>query len=524
MVMKNHVLAILGQKKRDCQSIKNELGNQEIGASFELVDKMQFGNLSTEISACIVLIHSKAAAEALKSFIQKNSDLPTICILNKGLRYASYRNILADVPLYRFPKTEPEWRRLITLVRTVLSKHLMSSKESVKSQVQINGSFDLHPNAISCDVLRSSGAIAGALTIEFDRVLSQINDRIVTIKKTLKHDLHISPDLDTIEQEVQHATHITTQLRSLLKGEKGLYGRIDLNQLLREIIPLVKSILGNLVALTLELHPGRLFFQGDHLQLQRALFNIFVNAKDALGKEGALRVKTGKLNFEDSAELGLPEARYGSVWLAIQDNGLGMTGKVKENLFKPFYSTKSAQEHPGLGMVMVKHIIDQHQGMIHIDSQAGRGTTITLHFQALPPDAKSEQFRQSVEHNTRNILVICHEPVMLQLLTDVLRQEQFRPLQTNRFWEGVELLYEHRHEVGIVILDALHPETELSDQIERLRQIHSSVKIIVIRNQFFNGQTEDQQIVGVKYLEKPFRLKYLLASIAEFNNPTAVDS
>ncbi|MBU0520064.1 hypothetical protein KKA00_10265 [bacterium] len=512
--MQKRLIAITGQDKDGGTRIKHTLASRGINATFHTIDLLQLEKLSPGFDGVVVQVRSMPEARSIASIFEKQIRLPpTIAILCKGLRYASYQPILNKVPLFREPSTNEQWNNLGRVIGVLMLQEQTVKEQPVKRLTKSSSGFTIYPNATRCDALRSSGAVAGALTVEFDRALHHIAERVSSINKALKHDIHISSDLEAIECETKNASRVTTQLRSMLNGETGLHGSVDLNQLLREIVPLVKSILGNLIPLTLELYPGSLPLSGDRLQLQRALFNIFINAKDALGKEGALRIRTGKLNYEDSYDLGLVEAKNGSVWIAIQDTGLGMTTKVRESLFKPFFSTKPVHEHPGLGMIMVKHILDQHQGIINIDSQAGRGTTITFHFPALPITRGVATKSGTAEDEARSVLVICHEPVMLQLLTDVLQREQYRALHTNRLWEGIELLYEHRHEIEIVILHASPSDTDMKELVERVQQIHKEAKIIIIQSQSIDSDVEAPDSQNVRYLYKPFRLKHLLESI-----------
>src|SRR6185312_14079265 len=173
--------------------------------------------------------------------------------------------------------------------------------------------------------------------------------------------------------------------------------RIDLDDLLRSLMNLLRRLLPENISIDLRAGTALASVNADPTQLEQVIINLCVNARDAMESGGRIAIETDTVTI-DARDCELrPWARPGRfVRLRVVDTGAGMTADVRERVFDPFFTTKSLQRGTGLGLSTVYGIVQQHGGLVHVDSEAGRGTTFEVYLPAderpaAPAPAKASQ-------------------------------------------------------------------------------------------------------------------------------------
>jgi signal transduction histidine kinase len=182
----------------------------------------------------------------------------------------------------------------------------------------------------------------------------------------------VRSDLSRIGGVAEEAALLARQILAYSKQTPIPTRRVELNHVVRRIIDLLPPLLPESVRLECALTEGRLFAQADELQLQQVILNLCLNARDAMPEGGTLTVRTrGGHPFPGQHD-------ETSAWLCIsvEDTGTGMTAAVKERLFEPFFTTKATGS--GLGLAMVRQILEGFGGRIDVVSEPGQGTRFDL--------------------------------------------------------------------------------------------------------------------------------------------------
>ena len=154
---------------------------------------------------------------------------------------------------------------------------------------------------------------------------------------------------------------------------------VDLNALIVEMLPLVRSSAGSAITLRSQLSPGVLLTPIDSAGLSNAILNLVINARDAMREQTTqkrISLRTSTQNIPQANELNLKPGIYAC--LEVQDNGPGMSEQVRSQAFEPFFTTKARGHGTGLGLAMVRGFAEQLGGTAHIDSHPGSGTTVRI--------------------------------------------------------------------------------------------------------------------------------------------------
>ena len=229
--------------------------------------------------------------------------------------------------------------------------------------------------------MEAVGQLAGGVAHDFNNLLHAIQGNLDNMAKLLGDDERAQRMLGSASAATDRAATLTEQLLGFARAGKYEVTRIDVNALVRETDGFIRSVLGKKATLRVALHPDPMFVEGDFTQLEQALFNILLNAKDALPNGSGKIV----LRAEPAAEFAPgwnPERAAGKepdqfVTIRIRDSGSGMDEETRERIFEPFFTTKKSGG-TGMGLAMVYGCIENHQGWVHVESAPGEGSEFAI--------------------------------------------------------------------------------------------------------------------------------------------------
>ena len=257
--------------------------------------------------------------------------------------------------------------------------------------------------------MEAVGRLTGGVAHDFNNILMVIMANI----DELADDARLPPDLGKrikrIANATQRASDLTRQLLAFARRQALRPEWTDVNELVSATTGLMRRALGEAVQIESRLADGIWPVEVDRGQLQSALVNICINARDAMPEGGRLLVETGNVVFDADYARRNPDAAAGEhVLIAITDSGTGMAPEVLDRVFEPFFTTKETGRGTGLGLSMVYGFVRQSRGHVKISSEVGHGTSVRIHLPRStaerPDDAASE--RPAEPHGTENILLV----------------------------------------------------------------------------------------------------------------------
>jgi CheY-like chemotaxis protein len=255
----------------------------------------------------------------------------------------------------------------------------------------------------------------------------------------------------------------------------------------------------------------------DRSQIDQVLLNIFVNAWQAMPAGGHLYIQTNNeiLDKDIAGAHGVRIGKY--VTISIKDTGIGMDEKTLKRVFDPFFTSKDKERGSGLGMASAYGIIQNHDGMILVESEKGQGTTFRIYLPATEKPVIDElQANQNILVGTETILLVDDEEMILDVGVQVLKKLGYKVLTASNGKEAIEVYQQNRQEVAMVILDLIMPEMGGGETYDRLKEIDPQVKVLLSSGYSIDGQATEILKRGCSgFIQKPFRMADLSVKLRQ---------
>ena len=366
--------------------------------------------------------------------------------------------------------------------------------------------------------MEAVGRLAGGVAHDFNNLLMVIEGNLHGLRAGAAAGPRES--LDEISLAVERAAGLTRQLLAFSRRSPMQRVRVDLNDVVSQVVKLLRRTLGERVALVLELAPEPMLVTGDPSTLEQVVMNLVLNARDAMPEGGTLAVRT---QLEDAPPSDAPELagepqRF--VRLSVQDDGTGIAREIMPRIFEPFFTTKGVGKGTGLGLSTVQGIVQQHGGYVRVRSELGHGTLIETLIPALtarPSDRPKPTMRSKADHpGHETILVVEDEAAVRTLVCRALEREGY---QIHAAANGSEAIVRQAAlgHIDLVLTDLLMPgELNGLQLIQHLRAVQPRLPVV-----FTSGY--EAQVLGPSFtssalesfLAKPYELSRLCQVVRE---------
>lgn len=374
---------------------------------------------------------------------------------------------------------------------------------------------NLEQQLIQAQKMEAVVALAGGVAHTFNDILAGIMGYSEYLLS--KRDAG-DPDyaaLKTINDGTIKASTLVGQLLDAARIGKYHPGRLNLNDIVANTLPLIKGTFKKTIEITTNLVADLTNIEGDAGQLEQSVLNLCINARDAMPSGGSLIIETTNRRVDKDfagTHLGLSEGDYAV--LSVSDTGVGMTPDIKERIFEPFFTTKERGGVTGMGLSTVYGIVKNHGGKITVYSEPGKGTTFRLYFPAMAglPDGAADRAGKT----GGTILLIDDDPGIRDVWSRFLEQHGFAVLTAPNGRAGTELLDARRDEIDLVIVDLVMPEMGGKEAIPRLREIKPGIRILGCSGYSANGQARDMVALCLDgFVQKPPELSELLKMVGK---------
>jgi PAS domain S-box-containing protein len=374
--------------------------------------------------------------------------------------------------------------------------------------------------------MEAIGQLAGGVAHDFNNLLTIIMGSLDSIRRHLDAPekgldvARLRRLQDMAFHGAERASTLTSRLLAFARRQPLNPEPIDVDKLTTGLTDLLQRTLGERIALETVSTPGLWLAKADRAELESALVNIAINARDAMPDGGKLTIETANVWLDEDYVRGLvepvPTGQY--VMLAVADTGHGMDSETLDRVFEPFFTTKGVGKGTGLGLSQVYGFMRQSGGHIRIYSEPGAGTTIKLYLprEADPQARESRPQREVVaDGGSETILVVEDHDGLREYSTSVLRELGYRVVEACEGGQALELL-KTRQDVQLLFTDVVLPGLngrQLADEALRLRP---DLKVLFTtgytRNAIVHNGRLDQ---GVDLISKPFTFADLAAKVRQ---------
>jgi PAS domain S-box-containing protein len=352
--------------------------------------------------------------------------------------------------------------------------------------------------------MEALGQLTGGIAHDFNNLLTVVVGGLdLLVKRT--HDDKLKHYAVNALSAAERGARLTGQLLAFSRVQRLEVRPTHVAPLIQNMRPLLKNVLGPGISKEFALDEEMLPVMADPTQLEVAVLNLAINARDAMPDGGVLRFTSQRLMVTGDREL--EDGDY--IVLTISDTGMGMSEDVTARAFEPFFTTKEVGKGTGLGLSMVYGMARQSGGTARVESAPGQGTTVKLYFRSAEADsetdaggAQSERTETEGEREPAFILVVDDDPDVRGFIAETLEDMGYRVAQAADGREG--LMAAARDKPDLVILDFIMPGLSGAEVANRLLAKRPSQPIL-----FVSGYSETEAVRRVApqapLLAKPFR-------------------
>jgi len=368
--------------------------------------------------------------------------------------------------------------------------------------------------------LESLGRLAGGVAHDFNNLLTVILGSADFLKPTLEGDDAALADLASLEAAAEKARTLTQQLLTFARVESGRVEAVVVDQALGHSLELLERLLGEDVAVETTLQASDAVVMIDRGQLDQIVVNLAVNARDAMGRGGKLRISTrlAALTAEQAVLHALRPAPY--VELKFEDTGDGMSADVSERAFEPFFTTKPKGKGTGLGLSTVHGIVAAARGRVLLDSRLGQGTRVTVLLPVALPATEAATTaavakEQASRRPRRRLLLIEDHDAVRAVNARALRAAGHVVVEADGPRQALDIA-ERGEKFDLLVSDVVMPEMSGLELAQRLMRVLGAIDVL-----FVSGYAEDVlaerglSVADVNLLRKPFSPATLVRRVDE---------
>ena len=429
-------------------------------------------------------------------------------------------DVLAILP----PGTEPIVRDCLTTGQKKLRQEVRINQRTitwsffpvVASQVvhcygtDVTEMLNLEAQFRHAQKLESVGQLAAGVAHDFNNILTVIQGYADCLLARAPADTTTLKGLKEIAGASRRAAALTRQLLMFSRKQLIQPKVLDLNAVLQNLANMLLRLLGEDIRLQANYAPSLPQIEADTGMLEQVVMNLAVNSRDAMPKGGKLTLATANVRIDEAYASQHPDARPGNfVRLTVTDNGCGMDALTLDRIFEPFFSTKEVGKGTGLGLATVYGIVKQHGGWVEVTSQLGAGTTFDIYFpvaaQQTPASGESLTASPSVRGGKETILLVEDEPVLRELVREVLGQYEYQVIEAGSGVEALRAWDENDGQIDLLLTDMVMPEGMTGSEVAvQLRKRKPDLKVIFTSGYSPEVMGKDFGQSDAVFLSKPY--------------------
>lgn len=370
------------------------------------------------------------------------------------------------------------------------------------------------------------GMLAAGIAHDLNNMLAPIVFAMPLLRPSLSDpdDLKI---LDSVEKSAARGAGLVKQILGFAQNSGSQFQPTQVKHLLRDIVNLMEQTFPKSIELKHRFPADLWAVQGDATQIHQVLLNLCVNARDAMPLGGTLTVVAANRHLDGGEASSIPGGRAGNwVVLEVGDTGIGIPPEVIEQIWTPFFTTKSAGKGSGLGLSTVRGIVANHGGFVELHTEVGCGTTLGVYFPAVDIEPSSSDSTSQFEApggRGELILLVDDDAGIRHVGTAILEKKGYRVVSCADGMLALDVFRSRASEISLVISDVDMPRLGGTELALLLSRIRPDIRIIAMSGLYMN-KVDDFRPTGTKiatraFLVKPFKAADLLRTVHRMLHP-----
>ena len=413
-----------------------------------------------------------------------------------------------------------EWNWVFTRGKLVTLSTPGSSERLYGIAMNITERKQMTERLRQMEKMDAIGQLAGGIAHDFNNQLGCIVGYAEMLMRRL-HDPNLLRFADSILNASLRSADLTRQLLAFARKGKYMTAPVDIHAIIHEVVILLQHSIDKRIGMTQHLNATVTTVIGDATQIQSALLNLAINARDAMPHGGEILFATDVVSLEEeSCDCVIAGGPY--IRVSITDTGAGMSREIQSHLFEPFFTTKEQGKGTGLGLAAVYGTVKNHHGAVTVYSEEGHGSTFKVYFPLLEDHANApiRAVAERPELGALRILVVDDEEGARNILVDMLQE---LGCTSTVCCDGEEAVLRYQSlwpQIDLVILDMIMPRMGGRDTFIAMRAINPAIRALLSSGYSINGEAQMILDEGVRgFIQKPFCLAELTEKLAAASAP-----
>lgn len=379
--------------------------------------------------------------------------------------------------------------------------------------------------------LESLGRLAGEVAHDLNNMLTSILAHVSYLQCSLEESASRHESLDAIADGARRAASMTQQILDFARGERSSVRSVNFSMVVSAALNLIRPTLQEAIRIRFEGDAEDVFVFGDESKLSQLVMNLVVNARDALPNGGEIGLTLRRIVFApEDAPREIPAGSYAS--LVIRDDGIGIPEEIRDRIFEPFFTTKD-QQGTGLGLSTCFAIVQQHGGVIRVETQEGEGTSflILLPLSAEEREGVGGKSRKGSRDHAANgdsatsdlpqlptgserILIVDDEEAVRMVMQRSLEHLGYCVDVAEDGSRALEIYRAEPNGFELVILDMMMPAMSGDEVFFKLKELDAGARVLLATG--YTNSERAQSVLnagGVGFIQKPFDIEELAREV-----------
>ena len=366
--------------------------------------------------------------------------------------------------------------------------------------------------------MEAVGQLTGGIAHDFNNMLTGVTGAIDVLRRRIATGRldDLERFMDAASNSAQRAAGLTARLLAFSRRQSLDSRATDINALIASLEELLCRTMSEQIVVTTSLADDLPAAVVDMNQLESAVLNLAINARDAMPDGGTLHVETGFAQLDDGACTSQPDLAPGDyVTVTVSDTGTGMDAATLGKVFEPFFTTKPIGQGTGLGLSMVYGFVSQSRGCVKIESKEGEGTAVSIFLPVAGSAADSEELVPAAVHHGdgETVLLVEDDASVRMLVSDVLGELGYKAVEAAEPYAAIRLL-ESGARFDLMITDVGLPGMNGRQLADIARQHLPDLPILFITAYAQNAETRADFLgANMQMIAKPFQMQMLASKI-----------
>ena len=415
----------------------------------------------------------------------------------------------------RLAESESQRAEVLETAVADRTRELLEANEALRAEAEERQAAEAQLRQVQ--KMEAVGQLTGGIAHDFNNMLAVVVGGVDLARRRLNGPRReVMNHLNNAMEGATRAAALTRRLLSFARSEPLLPERVEPSDLITGMSDLLDRTLGERIHVVVDPAADSWPIYVDPHQLENAIVNLSVNARDAMDGTGTLRISTANVTMANNEVGDIRAGEY--VRISVTDTGCGMTPEVLERAFEPFFTTKPVGKGTGLGLSQIFGFAHQSGGEVGIESEVGKGTTVSIYLPRSTAAAATVRLHPAVQRRDEEeanvagarILLVEDDPRVRASTVEALEDLDYEPVACGSGAEAIKLFDEERFD--LVISDVIMPEMTGPELIRHLKAARGDFAVLFVTGYVGEGESDD--LVGYELLRKPFTVGALANSVA----------